>query len=195
LSKLCLLFQINGNLEFFRRSFADFNILHELRHNFVDLTVKDIATQMDLEYKPLKVLTLKGSFQYRSANTLREHKIHEFSNQAEAYRADYSQAIIDNNHFLFQNPSLLTANPYSILPEDGFYNTNEADLRHTYFRAPKEWLTGTCIHNVNLSFQATNLWLLYSDSKLNGIDPEFYLSGGVSSPVSRMYTFTVNLTF
>ena len=63
------------------------------------------------------------------------------------------------------------------------------------YRFPKEWLTGTCIHNVNLSFQATNLWLLYSDSKLNGIDPEFYLSGGVSSPVSRMYTFTVNLTF
>lgn len=54
----------NGNLEFFRRSFADFNILHELRHNFVDLTVKDISTQMDLEYKPLKVLTLKCSFQY-----------------------------------------------------------------------------------------------------------------------------------
>lgn len=129
----------NGNLEFFRRSFADFNILHELRHNFVDLTVKDISTQMDLEYKPLKVLTLKGSFQYRSANTLREHKIHEFSNQAEAYRADYSQAIIDNNRFLFQNPSLPTANPYSILPEGGFYNTNEADLRHTYFRATADY--------------------------------------------------------
>lgn len=94
---------------------------------------------MDLEYKPLKVLTLKGSFQYRSANTLREHKIHEFSNQAEAYRADYSQAIIDNNRFLFQNPSLPTANPYSILPEGGFYNTNEADLRHTYFRATADY--------------------------------------------------------
>jgi hypothetical protein len=46
-----------------------------------------------------------------------------------------------------------------------------------------------------MSFQATNLWLLYSDSKLNGIDPEFYLAGGVSMPVTKMYTFTLNVTF
>ena len=32
-----------------------------------------------------------------------------------------------------------TANPYSILPEGGFYNTNEADLRHTYFRATADY--------------------------------------------------------
>lgn len=129
----------NGNLEFFRRSFTDFNIIHELNHNYVDLTVKDLSTQIDLEYNPIKDLTLKGSFQYRAANTLREHKIHEFSNQAEAYRADYSQAIIDNNRFLFKNPLLPNANPYSILPEGGFYNTNESDLRHTYFRATADY--------------------------------------------------------
>jgi len=37
--------------------------------------------------------------------------------------------------------------------------------------------------------------LMYSDDKLNGIDPEFYSSGGVSMPISRMYTFTLNLGF
>lgn len=129
----------NGNLEFFRRSYADFNILHELNHNFVDLTVKDLSSQMDLEYKPMKELTLRGSFQYRAANTLKEHKIHEFSNQAEAYRADYSQPIIDSNRFLFRNPAMPTSNPYSILPEGGFYNTDESDLRHTYFRATADY--------------------------------------------------------
>lgn len=138
----------NGDLEFFRRSFADFNILHELEHNFVDLTVKDISSQFDLEYKPLKVLTLKGSFQYRSANTLREHKIHEFSNQAEAYRADYSQTIIDSNRFLFHNPSLPNANPYSILPEGGFYNTTESDLRHTYFRATADYSPNLSLNHI-----------------------------------------------
>ncbi|MCP3893729.1 MAG: SusC/RagA family protein, partial [Bacteroides sp.] len=63
------------------------------------------------------------------------------------------------------------------------------------YKFPRMWLKGTSINQLNLSFQATNLWLIYSDSKLSGIDPEFYLSGGVSSPVSRMYTFTLNLTF
>lgn len=141
----------NGDLEFFRRSYTDFNILHELGHNYVDLTVRDITAQMDLEYKPLKNLTFMGSFQYRTANTLKEHKIHEFSNQAEAYRADYSQTIIDSNRFLFKNPKLPTANPYSILPEGGFYNTDESDLRHTYFRATVDYSpTITMDHVVNL---------------------------------------------
>lgn len=132
-------YDTNGNLEFFRRSYTDFNILHELQHNLVDLSVKDVSAQMDLEYNPFKELTLKGSFQYRSANTLREHKIHENSNQAEAYRADYSQSIIDQNRYLFKNPDMPTANPYSILPEGGFYNTNESDMRHAYFRATADY--------------------------------------------------------
>lgn len=63
------------------------------------------------------------------------------------------------------------------------------------YSLPHSWLKGTFINSANLSFQATNLLLLYSDSKLNGIDPEFYLSGGVSLPVSKMYTFTVGLNF
>lgn len=129
----------NGNLEYFRRSFSDFNIIHELNNNFVDVTVNDISSQIDLEYKPIKTLTLRGALQYRSATTLSEHKIHESSNQAEAYRATSSQAIIDLNRFLFTNPDMPTSNPYSILPEGGFYNTRETELRHAYFRATADY--------------------------------------------------------
>lgn len=132
-------YDTNGNLEYFRRSYADFNILHELRNNFVDVTVKDISTQLDLEYNPLKTLSLKASFQYRAANTLREHKINETSNQAQAYRATSSQAIIDANNFLFADPTRPTLNPYSVLPEGGFYNTHNSDLRHTYFRTTADY--------------------------------------------------------
>lgn len=132
----------NGDMEFFRRSYTDFNILYELEHNYVDLSVKDISTQIDLEYNPLKALTLRGSFQYRRANTLREHKIHETSNQAEAYRADYTQEIITSNRYLFKNPDKPTSNPYSILPQGGFYNTHETDLNHSYFRATADYSPG-----------------------------------------------------
>ncbi|MEG0464562.1 SusC/RagA family TonB-linked outer membrane protein [Bacteroides sp.] len=169
----------NGNLEFFRRSYTDFNILHELNHNFVDLTVRDITAQMDLEYTPIKNLTLMGSFQYRAANTLKEHKIHEYSNQAEAYRANYSQSIIDSNRFLFRNPKMPTSNPYSILPEGGFYNTDESDLRHTYFRATADYsprLGMDHILNLFAGFEANKV-----DRKVRANDGWGYLwdKGGV----------------
>lgn len=42
-----------------------------------------------------------------------------------------------------------------------------------------------------LKLQATNLFLLYSDSKLNGQDPEFINAGGVALPVPRQFTLTL----
>ncbi|WP_299635560.1 SusC/RagA family TonB-linked outer membrane protein [uncultured Tenacibaculum sp.] len=54
------------------------------------------------------------------------------------------------------------------------------------------------VENLNLSslaikLQATNLFLLYSDDKLRGQDPEFFRSGGVSAPIARQITFTLRL--
>lgn len=48
---------------------------------------------------------------------------------------------------------------------------------------------------LRVSLQATNLWLVYADKKLNGMDPEFFASGGVSLPIPKMYTFTLNVGF
>ena len=42
---------------------------------------------------------------------------------------------------------------------------------------------------------ATNVWLAYADKKLNGRDPEYYNTGGVSSPTPRQFTLTVKLGF
>ncbi len=49
------------------------------------------------------------------------------------------------------------------------------------------------LHTASLKFDATNIWLLYSDSKLNGQDPEFVNSGGVAQPLSKQFTMTVRL--
>lgn len=46
-----------------------------------------------------------------------------------------------------------------------------------------------------MSLQTTNPFLIYSDSKLEGQDPEFIRSGGVSFPISTLYTFTLNIGF
>lgn len=47
----------------------------------------------------------------------------------------------------------------------------------------------------SLKFQATNLFLIYSDKKLNGQDPEFFNTGGVAAPTPKQFTLTVNLGF
>lgn len=47
------------------------------------------------------------------------------------------------------------------------------------------------LKNLSMKIQATNPLLLYSDSKLNGQDPEFTNSGGVATPVPKQITFSV----
>tara|TARA_R110002049_G_scaffold309051_1_gene516207 strand:- start:4006 stop:7374 length:3369 start_codon:yes stop_codon:yes gene_type:complete len=51
------------------------------------------------------------------------------------------------------------------------------------------------ISNFRLSLQSTNPFLIYSDSKLGGQDPEFFRSGGVAYPISRLFTFSLNVGF
>lgn len=46
-----------------------------------------------------------------------------------------------------------------------------------------------------LKLSAANPWLIYSDKKLKGEDPEFFRTGGVSSPMVGQYTLTLNLGF
>ncbi|HAT62188.1 MAG TPA: SusC/RagA family protein, partial [Prevotella sp.] len=56
---------------------------------------------------------------------------------------------------------------------------------------PKKWFASTSINHISLKLQATNLFLIYADKKLNGQDPEFINAGGVASPLSKQYTLTL----
>ena len=49
------------------------------------------------------------------------------------------------------------------------------------------------LSNLRLQVQGTNLFLIYSDDKLNGQDPEFYGTGGVALPITRQYTLSLNV--
>lgn len=74
--------------------------------------------------------------------------------------------------------------------DGGFVRLKEVSLSYDL---PKSWLVTLNIISVQLKLQATNLFLLYSDKKLNGQDPEFFNSGGVSTPVPRQFTFTLRM--
>ena len=58
---------------------------------------------------------------------------------------------------------------------------------------PKKWIEPLKISNLGLKLQATNLFLLYADDKLNGQDPEFFNTGGVAVPMAKQITFTIRL--
>ena len=47
--------------------------------------------------------------------------------------------------------------------------------------------------SLSVKFQATNLFLIYADKKLNGQDPEFFYTGGVAAPVPRQFTLTIRI--
>ncbi|RAJ22510.1 TonB-linked SusC/RagA family outer membrane protein [Gelidibacter algens] len=60
---------------------------------------------------------------------------------------------------------------------------------------PSESLSQIGLSNLRMSLQGTNLFLLYSDSDLGGQDPEFFNSGGVAYPITRSFTFSLNVGF
>ncbi|MDL2221286.1 SusC/RagA family TonB-linked outer membrane protein [Parabacteroides sp. OttesenSCG-928-N08] len=56
---------------------------------------------------------------------------------------------------------------------------------------PKKLISALKFQNMSLKLQATNLFLLYADKKLNGQDPEFFNAGGVATPMPKQFTLTV----
>jgi hypothetical protein len=60
---------------------------------------------------------------------------------------------------------------------------------------PKKWTDALHMGTLSLKVQATNLFLLYADKKLNGQDPEFFNTGGVAVPVPKQFTVTFKFGF
>ncbi|MGL1886824.1 MAG: SusC/RagA family TonB-linked outer membrane protein [Reichenbachiella sp.] len=141
----------NGDLEYFRRNYAPFNILDELKYNFIDINVLDVSTQANFEIKPLNNLTINGVFQVRYANTTRDHTVHERSNQSEAYRANGTQFFQDSNNLLFRDPSNPGLNPVVVLPVGGFNYLDQSDLLSFFGRYSVNWSKEiNAMHSINV---------------------------------------------
>ncbi|MCW3110284.1 MAG: rane protein [Segetibacter sp.] len=119
-----------GNPEYFRRNFAPFNIIDELKNNFIDLNVIDLKLQGELGYKISKNLRYEFIGAFRYVKSSREHQITENSNMANAYRANENATINKNNKFLYQDPDNPDVPKLVVLPYGGFYNRTEDQLRN-----------------------------------------------------------------
>ncbi|WOC52844.1 SusC/RagA family TonB-linked outer membrane protein [Bergeyella porcorum] len=63
------------------------------------------------------------------------------------------------------------------------------------YNVPSDYAEKLGMKTLNIRLQAVNPFLIYSDKRLNGQDPEFYRSGGVSMPTPKQYTITINVGF
>lgn len=124
----------NGNLEYYRNNWADFNILQETENNYIDLNVRDIRFQIDATYKLTDHITYDFNSAARYVNSVREHNIRENSNVIGAYNANETTIVRDANIFLFTDPENPNATPIPVLPEGGIYTKNDNYLTTYYLR-------------------------------------------------------------
>lgn len=73
-----------------------------------------------------------------------------------------------------------------------FVRLKEISLLYTF---SKKTLSGIGLANMSLKLSSTNPFLIYASKKLNGQDPEYIQSGGVSSPLAKQFTLTVRVGF
>ena len=71
-----------------------------------------------------------------------------------------------------------------------FIRMKEISLSYDF---SKKLISKLHLSNLSLKLQATNLFLIYADKKLNGQDPEFFNTGGVAVPVPKQFTLTLRL--
>jgi TonB-linked SusC/RagA family outer membrane protein len=141
-SRVLTPYDANGNLEYFTKDYAPFNIISELKNNTLTLTQIDFKGQLGLKYKFIKNFQYSFDGAYRFAKTNQEHKVTENSNQANAYRAGTNpknSVILNANRFLYKNPDDPNALPVSVLPYGGFYNTVGDNITNYYFRNSVEY--------------------------------------------------------
>ena len=71
-----------------------------------------------------------------------------------------------------------------------FIRMKEISLGYDF---PASLISPLKVNSLSLKLQATNLFLIYADKKLNGQDPEFFNTGGVAVPMPKQFTMTLRL--
>jgi len=103
-------------------------------------------------------------------------------------------AIVSKYQYQDNNQIRYAYNAYNYSTEriakGDFIRVKEISLGYDF---PTNWFAGSPVNKLSLKLQATNLFLLYADKKLNGQDPEFYNAGGVASPMPKQFTLTLKV--
>lgn len=146
---------------YYTRNYAPFNIVNELRNNYIDLDVFDYRAQASLDYKPHRTVRLSFLASIKGSHASNEHNVTERSNQAQAYRAMWTTTIRDANPRLYADPDNVYALPVSVLPHGGIYQRTD----NTFFG----WDTRTSA-SYNDVFDDTHIVNFYAGMENNSVD-------------------------
>lgn len=142
----------NGELEYFTRNYAPFNIVNEINNNSIKLNVADLKAQIEAGWQITKDFRWDFTGAMRYVKSDREHEIQENSNMAMAYRAAGNSTVRSRNSFLYRDPENPNSEPVVVLPYGGFYNRQE-DLLVSYdFRNSFVYSKEVGKHGFNLLF-------------------------------------------
>jgi TonB-linked SusC/RagA family outer membrane protein len=176
----------NGDKEFFRRNYVDYNIVDELSKNTSGVNVQDMTFRAIFDYDVNKQLKLNARIAARFFNATTTRKIHETSNEANAYRAGTrpgdSELIMTSNGLLYQRPGETTGVRYSILPEGGIYKENGDKMENYYINGSANWNPKIGDkHSFTSMLGAEMRYIDRSTSFYNGYG-HFYDMGNLSKP-------------
>ncbi len=124
---------------YYSRFYSPFNIFNELENNYIEYDVNELMYRAELEYKPVRTVTMTGLISTRMSNTRQVHNVMDDSNQANAYRAgvnaqDDNSTVRDSNPLLYTDPDNDQALPESILPLGGIKYQDDSKMRSNYYR-------------------------------------------------------------
>jgi TonB-linked SusC/RagA family outer membrane protein len=146
---------------YYTRNYADFNILHELDNNYIDLNVSDLKFQGELKWKIRPGLEISALAAVKYQYSLQEHNIMDESNQALAFRAMPNSTVRNNNSYLYRNPDDPYAVPISVLPAGGIYQHSDFGMTAYDFRAAITY---------DKVFDETHIINLYGATEINSVD-------------------------
>ena len=107
--------------------------------------------------------------------------------------------VINDAYFNFvdQSSAAFPFNNYNYstirVADGGFVRLKTVSL--TYQLGPKGVEKLSVFKSLSLTAAVTNPWLIYSDKKLKGQDPEFFNAGGVAQPIQKQITLSVKAGF
>lgn len=128
----------------YTRFYTKFNIFDELENNYNEITQDEMMIRGELEWKPVRGLTVNGLISTRMTNSRRVQNVMDDSNQANAYRAgtdatDDNSTVRYSNSLLYTDPDNDLAIPETVLPVGGIKYQYDDLMRSNSYRLSADY--------------------------------------------------------
>lgn len=132
-------YDANGEYEYYRQNWANFNVIDEINNNYLELDVKDLKLQVDLDYKISDHLKFNSNGAVRYVTSDRDHTITEQSNVAAAYRAAETSVVRGQNIYLYSDPRNPGAQKEVVMPAGGILHRYQNKMTAINWRNSLEY--------------------------------------------------------